>query len=264
MVSKSRSSERGFYAVSVVLFAASTGVTIIWCWSMSAMGGMPMPGGWTMSMAWMRMSGQTWAGASASFLAMWVVMMVAMMLPSLVAMLHRYRHAVGRTNARRLGWLTALVGAGYFSVWALFGMIAFPLGVALALIEMQQPALARAVPIMIGVLVLIAGMFQFTEWKAHHLACCREIPEPGCILAAEASTAWRHGMRLGLHCAQCCSGLIAILLVVGVMDLRPMALVATAITLERLAPAGERVARAIGAVVIAVGLALIARAAELV
>jgi hypothetical protein len=42
---------------------------------------MPMPGGWTMSMAWMRMPGQTWPGAAASFLGMWVVMMVAMMLP---------------------------------------------------------------------------------------------------------------------------------------------------------------------------------------
>ena len=46
-----------------------------------------MPGGWSMSMAWMRMPGQTWPGAAASFLAMWAVMMVAMMLPSLVPML---------------------------------------------------------------------------------------------------------------------------------------------------------------------------------
>ena len=111
MVFKSRSSERGFYAVSVVLFAASTGVTIIGCASMSAMGGMPMPGGWTMSMMWMRMPGQTWLGAGAAFLGMWVVMMVAMMLPSLVPMLWRYRQAVGRTDETRLGWLTARVGS---------------------------------------------------------------------------------------------------------------------------------------------------------
>ena len=65
---------------------------------MSAMGEMPMPGGWTMSMAWMRMPGQTWPGAAASFLGMWVVMMVAMMLPSLVPMLWRYRQA--RTRGR--------------------------------------------------------------------------------------------------------------------------------------------------------------------
>ena len=94
-------------------------------------------------MAWMRMPGQTWPGAAAALLCMWVVMMVAMMLPSLVPMLWRYRQAVGRTGETRLGRLTALVGVGYFFVWTVFGMAAFPLGVALAAIEMQQPALAR-------------------------------------------------------------------------------------------------------------------------
>jgi predicted metal-binding membrane protein len=107
--------ERAFFGVSALLFAASPAVTIVWCTSMSAMGQMPMPGGWTMSMAWMRMPGQTWPGAAASFLGMWIVMMVAMMLPSLVPMLWRYRQAVGRTGETRLAWLTALVGAGYFS-----------------------------------------------------------------------------------------------------------------------------------------------------
>src|SRR3954467_15091998 len=139
-----RSSEGAFLGVSALLFAASTAGTGAWCGAMSAMGEMPMPGGWTMSMAWMRMPGQTWAGAAASFLGMWVVMMVAMMLPSLVPILQRYRQAVG---ARHLGPLTALVGVGYFFVWTAFGMAVFPLGVALAAVEMQQPALARAVPI---------------------------------------------------------------------------------------------------------------------
>jgi predicted metal-binding membrane protein len=78
-----------------------------------------------------------WSGAAASFLGMWVVMMVAMMLPSLVPMLWRYRHAVGRTGETRLGRLTALVGVGYFFVWIAFGMAAFPLGVALAAVEMR-------------------------------------------------------------------------------------------------------------------------------
>jgi predicted metal-binding membrane protein len=82
-----RASQQGFFGVSALLFAASAAVTIVWCASMSASGGMPMPGGWTMSMAWMRMPGQTWPGAAASFLGMWVMMMVAMMLPCLVPML---------------------------------------------------------------------------------------------------------------------------------------------------------------------------------
>jgi predicted metal-binding membrane protein len=260
MVSE-RPSQRAFVGVSALLFAASAAATILWCTSMSAMGEMPMPGGWTMSMAWMRMPGQTWPGIAASFLGMWVVMMVAMMLPSLVPMLRRYREAIGRTGETRLGQLTALVGIGYFSVWTVFGMAAFPLGVALAAVEMQEPDLAGAVPVVVGVVVLAAGLLQFTAWKAHHLAYCREAPACGGTLRADAGTAWRHGLCLGLHCSRCCFGLMAILLVIGVMDLRVMAVVAAAITAERLAPAGERVARAIGAVTIGVGLFLIARAA---
>ena len=250
---------------SALLFAVSAAVTIVWCTSMSAMGGMPMPGGWTMSMAWMRMPGQTWPGAAASFLGMWVVMMVAMMLPSLVPMLQHYRQAVGRTGATRLGLLTAIVGAGYFFVWTVFGIAVFPLGAALAEIEMQQPALARAVPIAVGAVVLVAGLLQFTAWKARHLACCREASAfaRADVTASygETVTAWRHGLRLGLHCSQCCAGLIVILLVSGVMDLRAMAVVMAAITVERLAPAGERLARTIGAVVVWAGVFLIARAA---
>jgi predicted metal-binding membrane protein len=257
-----RPSEAAFVGVSALLFAGSTTLTIVWCASMSAMG-MSMPGGWTMSMAWMLMPSQTWLGAAASFLGMWVVMMMAMMLPSLVPMLRRYRQAVGRTGATRLGPLTAIVGAGYFIVWTVFGMAVFPLGVVLAEVEMQQPALARAVPIAVGAVVLIAGALQFTAWKARHLACCREAPGRGRTLPPDADTAWRHGLRLGLHCSQCCAGLIVILLVLGVMDLRVMAVVAAAITIERLAPAGEHIARAIGAVVIGAGLFLTARATGL-
>jgi predicted metal-binding membrane protein len=258
-----RASQRAFFGISALLFAASAAVTILWCASMSAMGEMPMPGGWTISMAWMRMPGQTWPGIAASFLGMWVVMMVAMMLPSLVPMLRRYREAVGRTGETRLGRLTALVGVGYFLVWTVFGMTAFPLGVALAAVEMQEPDLAGAVPIAVGAVVLIAGALQFTAWKARHLAYCREAPGCGRTLSVDAGTARRHGLRLGLHCSRCCFGLMAILLAIGVMDLRAMAVVAAAITVERLAPAGERVARATGAVAVGVGLFLIAQAAGL-
>jgi predicted metal-binding membrane protein len=262
MVSR-RASERAFFGVSALLFAVSAGVTIVCCGSMSTMGEMPMPGGWTMSMAWMLMPGQTWAGAEESFLGMWIVMMVAMMLPSLVPMLWRYRQAVGRTGETRLGRLTTLVAGGYFLVWAALAMAVFPLGVALAAVEMQLPALARAVPIAVGVVVLIAGALQFTAWKAHHLACCREAPGRGGKFPTDPCTAWRYGLRHGLHCSYCCAGLTAILLAIGVMDLRTMAVVTAAITVERLAPAGQCVARAIGVVVIGAGLLLIARAAGL-
>jgi predicted metal-binding membrane protein len=246
-----RASERAFFGVSALLFAASAAATIVWCTSMSAMDEMPMPE-------------QTWTGAAGSFLGIWVVMMLAMMLPSLVPTLWRYRQAVRRTGESRLGGLTALVGIAYFSVWTVFGIAAFALGVALTAIEMQQPALARAAPVAVGMVVVIAGVLQFTEWKAGHLAYCRQAPGRGLALPAVAGAAWRHGVRLGLHCSRCCVGLMAILLVTGAMELRAMAVVGAAITAERLAPAGERVARAIGAVVVAAGLFLIARAAGLI
>jgi predicted metal-binding membrane protein len=227
------------------------------------MGGMSMPGGWTMSMVWMRMPGQTWPGAAASFLAMWVAMMVAMMLPSLVPMLWRYREAAGTAGVTRLGWLMALVAMGYFSVWTVLGIALFPLGAALAAIEMRQPALARAVPLAVGAVVLIAGAFQLTRWKARRLACRGEVLGSGRPSLGRVGAAWRHGVRLGIDCAGCCAGLMTIPLVVGIMDLRVMAVVAAAITAESLAPAGMRVARGIGAVGVGAGAFLIVRAAGL-
>jgi predicted metal-binding membrane protein len=257
------SSPRGLVCVSALLFALCAALTILWCRSMSGRGEMPMPGGWTMSMAWMRMPGQTWPGAAASFLGMWVVMMAAMMLPSLTPMLWRYRQAVGKSGSAHLGRLTTLVGLGYFLVWTALGVAAFPLGVALAAIEMQLPTVARAVPIGAGVIVLIAGVLQFSAWKAHHLACCRQAPGRDRVLRSDAGTAWRHGLRLGLHCSYCCAGLTAILLGIGVMDWRAMAVVTAANTIERFAPRGERAARALGAVAAGAGLVMITRAAVL-
>ena len=253
-----------FLSLSSLLFVASVVVTVVWSTSMSAMGGMLMPGGWTMSMAWMRMPGQTWTMTALSFVGMWAVMMVAMMLPSLVPMLRRYREVVGNIARARLGWLTAVVGAGYFFVWILFGVAAFPLGVALAQMEMRQPALARAVPFAAGVVLVLAGAFQFSTWKARHLACFRYESAHVGPLRGDPGSAWRHGMRLGVHCTSCCGNLILTLLVIGVMDLRVMAFVTVAITAERLAPAGERVARAIGAVCAGAGVVLLARATGLV
>src|SRR5262249_4571558 len=227
------------------------------------MGEMTMPGGWTMSMMWMRMPGQTWLGAAAAFLGMWVVMMGAMMLPSLIPTLSRYREALAATGGARLGRLITIVGAGYFFVWTVAGLVTFFLGAGLAAIEMQQPAVARAVPIAIGAVVLSAGVLQITAWKARQLACCREASAPSSTLGGRDGRARRHGVRLGPPGGRCGGNLMAILLAAGVMDLRVMAVVTAAITLERLAPSGHRVARAIGTVVVAAGLVLIARAAGL-
>jgi len=248
---------RGLLGASAVLFAASATITVVWCGSMASMPGMEMPGGWTMSMAWMRMPGQSWPGAATTFLGMWVVMMVAMMLPVLVPMLMRYRAAVAESGDP-LFRDTALVAAGYYFAWTLAGVAAYPLGLALAAAEMRFPALAQTVPLATGSVVLIAGLLQFTSWKNRRLACCRAASVRP--LRGDAHTAWRHGLRLGLNCVHCCAGLTATLLVLGIMDLRAMAVITLATSAERLPLAGKHLARCAGVFLIAGGLWTIARA----
>ena len=209
----------------------------------------------------MMMHGLSWPGALASFVGMWTVMMMAMMLPSLAPALRRHHRAVDRMGVSRPGGQTLLVGVAYFAVWSAIGIAVFSLDSALGAAGIPLPAPSGVLSSTVGVVVLAAGAIQLTAWKAHHLTRCREASAPGSILPLDAAAAWRHGLRLGVHCGLSCAGLTAIVLAVGMMDLRAMALVTAAITAERLAPVGARVARGIGAVTIALGLFLIARAA---
>ena len=93
----------GFLAVVTLLFLASLAATIAGGATMSAMDGMPMPGGWTMSMVWLQPDGRSWPAAAASFLGMWMAMMVAMMLPSLMPVLWRCHQAFGDSGVARPG-----------------------------------------------------------------------------------------------------------------------------------------------------------------
>ena len=159
-----RVSQHAFFGVSALLFVASAALTIAWCLSMSGMG-MRMPGDWTMSMTWMRMPGQTWPGAAASFLGMWLVMMVAMMLPSLIPALWHYRRAVDGLETP-LGRLTVLVAvalsplvsvlARFMKAWIASALVMITLVTAVSLtafalsdeaVELSQelPRIAREV-----------------------------------------------------------------------------------------------------------------------
>src|ERR1700722_15249188 len=120
-----RASQCVFFGIAALLFPARAAAAIVWSASMSSMGRMPMPGGWSMSLAWTRMCGQTWLDLAASFLGMWGVMWGAMMLPSFTPVLWRYREALRRAGATRLTRLTAVVGLAYFLVWSAFGVAAF-------------------------------------------------------------------------------------------------------------------------------------------
>ena len=194
-------------------------------------------------------------GVAASFVAMWMAMMVPMMLPSLALALRAYHRMADRPGAtRRPGWSMVAVAASYHAVWLAVGVALLPLHVAAGVVERWLLAPAHARPLVVGVVMVAAGAAQLTAWKAHHLACCRAPSMHG-------AGAWRHGVRLGLHCCLSCAGPMAILVVVGVMDLRAMVVVTAAITAERVARDGRRIERAFGVLAIGAGLLLIARAA---
>jgi predicted metal-binding membrane protein len=185
---------RLFFGVATLLFVISAAVTIVWCGSMPA------------SMVWMRMPGQTWLAAAASFLGMWVLMMIAMMLPSLTPTLWREHQSVSGTM---------VVGTGYFFVWAVIGLAVYPIGVAMAALELPRT-------IALAVVIALAFVIQCATWRARRPT-----------FPMDGRTHWRHGLRLGLGCVSCCAGLMAVLLVVGATDLRAMALVTVAITVVR-------------------------------
>ena len=212
-------------------------------------------------LAWMPICGQGWSDSAASFIGMWSVMMASMMLPSLVPVLWRYRRALDARGEARRAMLMALAAGAYFFVWSAAGAIVYAVLAAFAEFTFQVPAITHAMPWMFAMVILLAGAFQVSAWKAHHLAWCRPARMDDITFAACPFAAWKFGVRLGLHCTLACAGLTAILLVVGMMDLRAMAVMTAVITAERLAPQGQRVAWAAGAVSIVAGLYLMGHAA---
>ena len=252
-----RATERALYVTAFLVFLATAGLTL---WFVATMrGGMRMPGGWTMSMMWMRMRGQGWPAAGAVFAAMWLAMMVAMMLPSTLPLLLVYRRAGifrGDTHTGRNTWLLA---AGYFAVWLAFGIVAYALGVTLAQATMHSPALSQAIPFLAGGALVVAGIYQLTPWKAACLGHCRD---PLSLIANHlhggVAGALHLGLHHGLHCAGCCWALMLMQLTVGVMSVPMMAAVAAVIAVEKLWARGPLVARVSGLTAIVAGIGLIA------
>lgn len=250
--------DTGVKAVAALVFAASAALTIAWCGSMSAMPGMEMPGGWVMSMAWMRMPGQGWLDLAGMFCGMWAVMMIAMMMPVFAPELLRFRRGQAPGGARRVA--TLAFAASYFGVWTAAGIAMFPLGLAFAELAMRSESISRATPVLAAIVVLFAGATQFGKWKVRQIARCRH--SAGCCApSANYLEAGRAGARLGMNCLCCCAGLTAVLLVIGVMDLLAMALVTLAISAERLLTERIRAAQLVGLVLLAGGGMMLFRAA---
>jgi len=142
---------------------------------------------------------QTWCGAAAGYLGMWLAMMVPMMAPSLVSMLARYRRSVRGADGIHLHGLTVLVGVGYFVVWVVLGAAAYAGGAGVMAVGVRWGTVAQWLPVVAGVALLVAGGVQLTPWKERQLALCRE----GSGAAARPRpTPWaRGGMASGWACS---------------------------------------------------------------
>jgi len=189
-------------------------------------------------------------GYAALILAMWAVMMAAMMLPSaaptvlLVASLAR-RGASGAGFARA----TALsFASGYLLVWCGFSLAATVLQWALDRVGMLSERMAVANAAIAGIVLIAAGAYQWTPLKE---TCLRHCRSPVAFLVQHwrrgARGAVATGLRHGLYCLGCCWMLMALLFVAGLMNLAWVAAVALLVLLEKTMPWGGRMSRLAGA-----------------
>jgi len=198
----------------------------------------------------------------AAFL-MWALMMVAMMLPSAAPMILLF----ATINRRRSGppgaaVPTGIFVAGYLVVWGAFSALA-----ALGQAGLQHAALLSretlmALPWLGGVFLLLAGCWELTPLKYACLARCQS---PLSFIMTE----WREGrrgalvmgLRHGLFCLGCCWALMGLLFVAGVMNLLWVAVLAALVLAQKLLPVGRLAGWVTGAVLLAAGVAVLARAA---
>jgi len=236
-----------FIAVCVLAFVAGVLATAYFCRPMCC--DMKMPGGWTMSMMWMRMRGQTWLAWATSFLFMWLAMMVAMMMPSALPMF---------LKTRRQWASLCYMASGYFVIWLAAGLGIYVLGVALAAVAMRSEFFSHAVPLLSGASLIAAGAIQFTRWKMTHLLRCRS--PFGCpILCPQDETSFQLGCKQGAACCVCCTAPMTIQLTLGIMNPLVMIVVAIVIAAEKLLPRPEITARLVGIVAILAGVAMTIR-----
>jgi predicted metal-binding membrane protein len=181
-----------------------------------------------------------------SFLVVWVVMMVAMMFPSVAPTAIRWMNAIERTasGTRRALRIAAFI-AGYLIAWTACGVIAFGALAGIDTLTHGLPSNARWIT---ATLFAFAGIYQLTPLKR---ACLRHCRSPLVALHLYAGFSPRaRDFRVGLHhgtfCVGCCWGLMAILVAVGVMNLLAMIMVSVMIFLEKRWRGGEVLAHVLG------------------
>jgi predicted metal-binding membrane protein len=189
---------------------------------------------------------------------MWQAMMVAMMAPLVVPWL-RMAGILHASPRRSLSWTKAWFAAGYFGAWLVYSLAAATAQLALQRGALLDGTLTAGAGVGGGVL-LAAGVFQFTALKHRCLKHCRS--PFGYFLARwneRPPSAFRVGIGHGLYCVGCCWMLMTVSFAVGVMNLAGMAAIGAAAAVEQMAPGGHHIARAIGIVLIAGGVWLLAQ-----
>ena len=216
-----------------------------------------------MSMADMPMEPMPWSTFYAALLfTMWWVMMIAMMVPSAAPMVLLFTAIKRKQGASVSPSIEAWVFlSGYLLIWAGFSLVAVLAQWGLERAGLLSMAMASTSAPLGGVILLAAGLYQFTPVKS---ACLRYCQSPVLFLSRHwrpgAVGALRMGLRHGSYCLGCCWFLMALLFVSGVMNLVSIAGIALYVACEKLLPLGHRLSRAAGVALIVSGTIVLVRA----
>ncbi len=201
------------------------------------------------------------AGTVLSTVAMWLLMMAAMMLPAMAPMLAVYSGLAAKEDrGAALALRIALFALGYFLLWALFSATA-----ALGQLGLRESAHftmggTLATPVAAGVLLLIAGTHQFTSLKD---LCLRHCRHPLAYLMVHwregARGAFPLGVRHGLYCFGCCIAFTGLMFVFGAMNVLWMAVIALYFLAEKVLPHARVWGRAVGGALVIAGAAMLMR-----
>jgi predicted metal-binding membrane protein len=190
------------------------------------------------------------------YVGIWVTMMAAMMLPSVIPMVLLFD--VISAGRRRAGETTAgtwMFVASYLVVWTVYGLGAYGLYRAVHGLDLGVLDWERGGAYVAGALVAVAGLYELTPLK--HV-CLRHCRSPVHLVVRGwrdgVGGAIRMGVEHGAYCVGCCSGLMVVLFALGVMSILWMAVVAGLIFAQKLLPRGERLAYAFAVVFVAAGV----------
>jgi len=190
---------------------------------------------------------------------MWAVMMVAMMTPSAAPMILMFVGITRRRQEQQVPYVpTSVFLLGYLVVWAAFSVLATAAQWGLHAVSLLSPMMVSTSPVLGGILLLTAGIYQWTPLKHACLSKCRS--PLGFVLNEWREGRWGAflmGLKHGSYCTGCCWSLMALLFVAGVMNLLWVAAVAGFILLEKVAPAGHRMGQAAGVLMVAGGVVLL-------